>query len=490
MGSSGSADDTRETLARMLRDFNRGELDPEDVRQLDEALKARLGEAKAAPDDRATRRVRLTDAGARKLPYLGERSPSGAWPRCLYYDDRHPGLAVRCFPHGTRRWVLIRKIAKRQHLITLGDPQRMGRQSAIDEARKKGAELAQGRDPGLEVKKAREVAEVERKRLAAGKTTLRKLVGAWLEWIEKNRRPSTVRNYRLAADRYILPALGDTALGELSREDVVELHAGIEAPYMANRVVAALSSAWSWGARRPKAYPACAARALNPCRLKREDGLHAEEARARIVDEGDQRRIGEALQKLVTSSGWTAGRRALVFYLLTGWRPSEVCALRWDEIHDRRVLLPTSKTGQSERLLPPAAAALLAQWRKDIDGPWVFPSPVLVGEPLRDFRAAWSAVRRHAGIPATRYEAGRHTFANALLDRDFGESHVADALGHRSTAMARVYVKRRAERAREGVDQVGEAVAEALGLARPRQHPDRAAAEMAGGKEENDDPES
>ena len=82
------------------------------------------------------------------------------------------------------------------------------------------------------------------------------------EYIQLKRKPKTASSYRYALNRYVLPTLGKRKLLEVTREEVNRLHSSLSAvPYMANRVLAILSSLYSWAERQSLVPERC-----NPAR--------------------------------------------------------------------------------------------------------------------------------------------------------------------------------------------------------------------------------
>ena len=177
---------------------------------------------------------------------------------------------------------------------------------------------------------------------------------------------------------HVTPALGSKRAREVTSTDEGKLHRkiGTEAPVTANRVVALLSSLFSWGTRRgklPKDH--------NPAR-----GIirFREQGRERFLSSEELARLGDALREAETIGvPWVVdetspkakhvpkdNRRtklspyataALRLLLLTGCRLREILNLRWEEFdHERGVLLlPDSKTGRKPVILSGAAIAVL-----------------------------------------------------------------------------------------------------------------------------------
>ena len=98
-------------------------------------------------------------------------------------------------------------------------------------------------------------------------------------------KPSTAAQYRLAIERYIVPALGEMAVSAIGRRHVADLqHALRDRPAMANLVIATLArlidQAAAWGAVQETA---------NPCRSAQKYRVGRRE---RFLTDAEFRRLG------------------------------------------------------------------------------------------------------------------------------------------------------------------------------------------------------
>jgi len=113
----------------------------------------------------------------------------------------------------------------------------------LSEAREMGREalkkVARGIDPAVDRK-------VSRAKTAAT-PTVAEAVTEFIERYAKPRNKSWQETDRIFK-RYILPAWGDRLLPSIRHADVAALLSGIatDAPYMANRVLAAVRRFWNW----------------------------------------------------------------------------------------------------------------------------------------------------------------------------------------------------------------------------------------------------
>ena len=106
---------------------------------------------------------------------------------------------------------------------------------ARDIARSWAADVAQGGDPAGEKAEARRA------------PTVKDLMDAYLtDHVVRKNKPSTQRDVRRMVEKIIVPALGNLKVADVTRADVSRFHASqAEAPYQANRTLAALSKAFN-----------------------------------------------------------------------------------------------------------------------------------------------------------------------------------------------------------------------------------------------------
>ena len=140
-------------------------------------------------------------------------------------------------------------------------------------------------------------------------------------------KPSTAAQYRLAIERYIVPALGERAVSEIGRSQVADLqHALRDRPAMANLVIATLSrlidQAVAWGVVQET---------TNPCRSAQKYRVRRRE---RFLTDAEFRRLGQALDELEATGRLSPHAAAAIrLLMLTGCRRNEILTLRWEDVH-------------------------------------------------------------------------------------------------------------------------------------------------------------
>ena len=138
------------------------------------------------------------------------------------------------------------------------------RKAALTIARIKNGEDPEGQtDPATEAASGKTVAEAAERYLR--------------EHVAIHCKATSAKMYRRLLDTFILPAIGDMPVAEVTREDVAKLHLQLQdKPYQANRVLEIQSKIFNlaevWGWRGEKG---------NPCRHVRK---YKESKRERFPD--------------------------------------------------------------------------------------------------------------------------------------------------------------------------------------------------------------
>ena len=243
--------------------------------------------------------------------------------------------------------------------------------------------------------------------------------------VEVRCKPGTAKNYRLALQNHILPALGKKALREVGPEDVAALHHKLRGtPSAANLAVWVLSRMFVLAEAWEMAPPG-----RNPCRHVR---YYREASRERFLTPEEFRRLGAALKRLEAGGSMMPSAIAAVrLLMLTGCRSDEILSLKWDDV-DRtaRVLrLRDAKTGP--RMVPLTGQAL-----KVLDGieraegvPWVFRG-AKAGSRLACLSHHWRRIKRETGLHDVRVHDLRHSYASRALALGETLPTIGRLLGH------------------------------------------------------------
>lgn len=391
----------------------------------------------------------------------------------IAYDNVLPGFGCRVTPNGARSWIVEyrphgggRSVGKRR--ITLGPVSVLTPNQAREAA---GDVLARVRfgDDAPHDRAARRSSPM-----------VADLIEEFInEEIRPTRKPRTADLYDMYFRVHVRPALGSKRAREVTSADVGKLHRkiGTKTPVTANRIVALLSSLFSWAAGLGKVP-----KDLNPAR-----GItrYREQGREKFLSGDELARLGDALREAETVGvPWVVdesnpkakhvpkdNRRtkvspyataALRLLLLTGCRLREILKLRWDEYDRERgmLLLPDSKTGRKPVILSGAAIAVLEGIPRA--GDYVIAG--LRPEKARhDLKRPWEAIRHRAGLGPIRLHDLRHTFAATGAGSNLGLPVIGKLLGHRRAETTSRYAHIAADPLKSAADAIASKLAAKMG---------------------------
>ena len=277
----------------------------------------------------------------RRLTELFVRSLKPEPKTFLVWDAQQHGLALRVQPTGSRAWKAIYSRHGRPRWLHLGDARAIGLADARTLAAEAMLAVARGRDPAADRKAER------------GRGTFEELATRYLEEWAKRKNKSW-RQADALVRRYLLPRWGKLQAAGISRTDVRAVITGIEAPVLANQVLASASAIFTW-ALRQEIVP------VNPCR-----GVDRNETRSRerVLSDSEIPKFWAAFDDAGLMQG-----TALKLILLTGQRPGEIAHMRREHIADGWWTLPGepvpslnwpgTKNGESHRVWLSAPARQL-----------------------------------------------------------------------------------------------------------------------------------
>ena len=329
----------------------------------------------------------------------------------VFWDRDLPGFGIRVYPSGLKKYVVQSRGPGGSKRATLG---RHGKLTA-DEARRRAAEaidrIKRGEDP------IPPPPEHEPTMAVLAERYMR-------DYVPSHCRASSAEVYRRALDNHILPALGGMRVGEVGREQVMELHYAMRGePHAANAVLKIvakmLSLAVEWGLRE---------HGPNPCRAVRKYRTHPRE---RFLTGEEYCRLGRAVEELeVKRTVSLHAAAAIRLLVLTGCRRNEVLELRWDDI-DRtagELRLRDGKTGARMVPLTPAVAGVLEDIPRVPDNPWVIAGQK-PGARMTNVNDPWLVVRARAGLDDVRIHDLRHSWASRALGARREPEHDREAAG-------------------------------------------------------------
>ena len=397
----------------------------------------------------------------------------------FYWDPTLPGFGLRMQKTGAKSYVCKYRVgsgrAAPTRRLTLGSVCKLTPDEARGIAKRTLGSVAHGADPAADraaEKRASTLQEVGRQFLA--------------EHVEAKRSPASLASYQDILERLVYPELGKRKAGKVTTAEIQRLHAKHDkTPYQANRILAVLSSLFSFAA---KAH--LVPRGFNPCQ-----GVERfpEEGRERYLSTLELSALGEAIREAETiglkyevdedspkarHAPKEPNRRtkigphaagALRMLLFTGARLREILHLTWDQIDFERGLLflPKSKTGKKTIVLNAPALSVLNRLPR-------VGKYVIAGEspdrPRSDLKKPWRAVSKRAGLEGVRIHDLRHTHASVGAGSGLGLPIIGKLLGHTQTSTTQRYAHLDNDPLRKASEHIANHLAAAMGELQPKKN--------------------
>jgi integrase len=269
-------------------------------------------------------------------------------------------------------------------------------------------------------------------------------------------------------DTYIVPALGDRPIREVTRDDVGTLLAAIgerkikppaDAPKRrgakprgggrteSNRVQALLSVMFECG----RDWGLVGETHPNPAhRIKR----YRETPRMRFITDDELPALFTALDAEPNPHA----RAAVELALLTGCRRGELEGLQWSnvDLSGRMLRLGITKNGKPHHVpLSTRASEVLAGLPRFVGNPHVFPSATAPKKAL-DISGAWQRIRERAGLSDVSFHDLRRSAGSHMASAGVGLGVIGAMLNHASTSTTAIYARITNTAVRDAVEQHGE----------------------------------
>lgn len=366
---------------------------------------------------------------------LDKRTIKALKPRgTAYYVTDLAGLQLRVGKDGTKTWNVRYRVGARRVRLTLGDalaiPLNDEKQSdgttltgARTLAKRAASHAASGTDPAL-VKKQRKAAK-----------TVQDVVTEYLVWAKKHKRSWGEDRRRL--EKSIVPIWKHRPLDTITRRDIKQLLASIEAPFESNRTHAVISKLLSYALDEEiiAAHP-----------MMRMRKAHAEASRDRVLSHDELRTFWTACDTLDApmSAYWK-------LRLLTAQRGKEVETMSWNDIDivSGWWTIPASiaKNKLAHRVpLSPTALQIVKALRTDVDAALQLKrdagkpatEPTYVCQNARGKRQHRIAARAF-GIPDFRGHDLRRTAASLMAGSGTTRLTISKILNHVESGITAVY---------------------------------------------------
>jgi integrase len=358
-------------------------------------------------------------------------------------DSEIRALKLKVTPSGHKSFILrFRTSEGRERKFKIGVFPDTPTALARDIAKKRLAEVVQGEDPSAR----RSVLRADAKFQDFADRFISNHAEVYL-------RPKTIQDYRSVLKNHINPAIGQSSLQSIAKQDIRDLHQSLsETPYQANRVIDLIreifNKAIEWELIPPSQNPAAG--------LKK----YPEHTRDTLLSIDDMHKVAEAIQYFrEVKPAVQASLDAITLLFLTGLRLNEALQLKWDDIDFERRVIVLRKTKTKPRPYPMVASQeeFLRELHSRSLSEYLFPHPSYT-EHLKGVKKPWDWIRERAGIKGFRIHDIRHTIgSNMGTHADI--TTIASVLGHADRRTTERYVHAQSENVRKHLSQATDATA-------------------------------
>jgi integrase len=384
-----------------------------------------------AGDKGPKRRLRFTKAGLTKLSI-----PRGG--REYWHDSGQPGLTCCVQSSGSRTFYVYKWVQGKPERVRLGTFPDLSVENARDLAKSLIGDIAQGKDPMEERRRAREV------------PTLKEAFQVWLDAYAKEHRKSWQADERQFT--LYLPRFHNRRLNTIRPAEIALWHNEVgqrHGRYQANRVLQLVRTVY----RKSKLLLRYSG--PNPCEGIRQ---FKEQSRDRFLTADELPRFFAAL-----AQEQNVGIQAFfLLALLTGARESNLRAMRWDDVNWelRQWRIPQTKAGVPV-VIPLCEAAIdaLLKLKETATTQWVFPGEN--GGSMKRQTRGWERLLERSGLENLRLHDLRRSLGSWQAIGGSSLPVIGRSLGHTSMAATSVYARLSVDPVRESVERATTAMLEA-----------------------------
>ncbi len=338
-----------------------------------------------------------------------------------YWDSDLKGFGVIVLPSGRRTYCIQYRNADRiKKRMKLGVHGQITTEEARVLAKKQLSQVIHGEDP------------VEQRKSEAGLPRMKDLAVQYFERHGERKRTKSQKEDQSMLDRFILPALGEKRVSQVTFYEIQTLHLKLKnTPYRANRILALLSKmftlavSWKWRTDNPVLG------------IER----YQEEKRDRWLNDEELERFWTILDAYPTH----LTSYVFKFLVLTGARKGEALQATWDQFDLEKGIWtkPAHLTKQNKKEhLPLSDKALevlnVIKKLTPQSSTYVFPGK-MDGKPLQEIKTFWKRVLKEAKLENVRIHDLRHTHASHLVSSGLSLSVVGKLLGHTQASTTQRY---------------------------------------------------
>lgn len=269
--------------------------------------------------------------------------------------------------------------------------------------------------------------------------TVGQIFSEWFQSIQHRVKESTAANYRMKAEKHVLPMFSGAMVDKITASDIYDFIASRQKSGLSNRYISdiliMMKSVFKFAS---KTY-----HFLNPL-----DGIILPKQQKPEIELLDEKQQGQLQQYIAENPNHST--LGIALSMSTGIRIGELCALQWEDINIEKRILTVNKTIQriqtpdsetktkliiaepksesSKRKIPiPDCVVSILEKLKDkeylVSGE---ESPV---EP-RTMQYRFASILKNVKLPSIHFHALRHMFASNCVKLGFDIKTLSELLGH------------------------------------------------------------
>lgn len=369
--------------------------------------------------------------------------------RLIAWDNEVPGFGVRVSRTGRKTFVLQYRLKGRGRTsppkkLSLGVHGAVSVDQARELAREAWSLVNAGGDPTSELRKN------------ATLPTVRDLIKLNIDWLRKNRKPRSVQDVGSILQRYVEPAIGNMAVEEIRRRDIVAIVQRLEEhghPRTAGKVVQMCRAMFNRAELDEAPWFAMREPGTNPClRIS----VHLGHRRTRHLSLDEIQRLGLALRRAREEGESPYFIGAVLLYLLTGARLREILHAEHDMIDRTNGVLELRdrKAGEKAIYLSPQALTVIDALPEMPGNPYLLPGKN-PGRPIVNPYKPWKRLMALAGIEEATFHDLRRTYASRGLGSGLTLEQIGALLGHSQAQTTKGYAFLENRVARENAERIG-----------------------------------
>lgn len=277
--------------------------------------------------------------------------------------------------------------------------------------------------------------------ISSGHLTVKMLFEEWLSAVKLRVKVSTYANYRMKADKHILPEFGGLRYEMLTAQMLhnfieCKLKSGLSAKYVCDIIIVFKSMAKYIA--KVHGFRNILADVLLPKVQKKE---------LKLLTDSQQMQLCKYLMKNLDTTSL-----CVLLSLYTGLRVGEICGLMWSDIDFEKSILtvrrtvqrvctgtrgtkliidtPKSRTSQRSIPIPRFLMDILRKFRNSSNF-YILSGSSKATEP-RTLQHRFKTILKKADLPSVNYHCLRHMFATNCLQAGFDVKTLSEILGHAS----------------------------------------------------------